>query len=219
MRDEQVIEAESVEAWFYPLAWGATLSSHDWMPLYVNRLLTSDFVAYAIAEDRREDIGTALLLWSESLKQDPAGTLPDDDIALARLAGYGPDVAAWRSARGGALYGWRSCFIDGEHHGVGGGAGRLGHPVIAEICRDMYRRKRGRDQSRDAAAFNTLKSRIRTKLKAIGSSRLAGNEFLVEQIARWLREYGHYATEDNIRAAIEALNGVPKVVEGGFGGK
>lgn len=198
--------------WAYPLSWGETLSSHDWVPLYINRLLTSDFVAYALAEGRRADIGTALILWSESFKQDPAGTLPDDDVALARLAGYGGDVAAWRAVRAGALYGWSVCHIDGERVAAGHNKARLGHPVIASICHDMYKRKRGRDQNRTAGAFATLKSRVKAKLAAKGNGRAADNPYLVEQIAAWLRDSSLYCTPDNVAAGLEAVAGVPRVV-------
>ncbi|TQS73306.1 DUF1376 domain-containing protein [Rhodobacteraceae bacterium] len=201
-----------MEYWAYPLEWGATLSNHDWMPLLVNKLLSSKFVAKVCAEDRRADLGTALILWSESLKQNPAGTLPDDDVELARLAGYGPDLAGWRAARDGALYGWRPCEIDGERFGSGGDDCRLGHPVIADICMDMYKRKRGRDQSRETANLNTLKSRVRTKLRSIKQTRMAENGQIVDGVAIWLRDGGHYCTDDNVRAALEALQGVPKVV-------
>ena len=199
--------------WAYPLSWGETLSSHDWVPLYINRLLNSDFVAYALAEGRRADIGTALLLWSESIKQDPAGTLPDDDVALARLAGFGTDIEGWRAAKRGALYGWSVCHIDGEHVSAGRDrAKRLGHPVIAAICHDMYKRKRGRDQSREAGALATLKSRVKAKLKAVGQVRASENQYLVEQISGWLRDSSLYCTEDNVRAGLEAVAGIPKVV-------
>lgn len=199
--------------WAYPLSWGETLSSHDWVPLYINRLLNSDFVAYALAEGRRADIGTALLLWSESIKQDPAGTLPDDDVALARLAGFGADVEAWQQARHGALYGWSVCHIDGEHVSAGRDrAKRLGHPVIASICHDMYKRKRGREQSRAAGGFAVLKSRVKVKLKAIGQVRASENPNLVEQIAAWLRDASLYCTDDNVRAGLDTVAGVPRVV-------
>lgn len=48
----------------------------------------------------------AIELWWESRQQVPAGSLPDDDIALTRLAGYGRDIASWRAIRPDALYGW-----------------------------------------------------------------------------------------------------------------
>lgn len=198
--------------WAYPLEWGDTLSNHDWVPLYVNRLLGSRFVSHAIAEDRRADIGTALLLWSASFAQDPAGTLPDDDIELAQLAKFGADVEAWRKVRKGVLYGWSFCHVDGERMGGSGADRRLGHPMIAAICKDMYKRKRGRDQSREAGNVAVLRTRVKAKLKAIGQNRASENPNVVEQLATWLRQFGLYCTEDNVRSGLEAVAGVPKVV-------
>ncbi|WP_319022291.1 hypothetical protein [Pseudooceanicola spongiae] len=102
------------ETWCYPLQWGDTLSNHDWIPLYINRLLTSDFIAYSVAEGRRADIATALILWSESFKQGPAGTLPDDHVQLAQIARFRSDIEGWNAARDGVLHGWQAKQIDGE---------------------------------------------------------------------------------------------------------
>jgi hypothetical protein len=205
----ELTEAFDVEFWAYPLQWGDTLSSHDWFPMFSKRFLASDFVAYACAENRRADIGTAVILWNAAFDQDPAGTLPDDDVALARLAGYGADIASWRAQREGVLYGWRPVHVDGE---VRRNAPRLGHPTIAEICRDMFKRKRGREQGREAAQLAVRKSRLRKVMRSIGSARLAENDQVVESAARWLSESSLYCTEDNVRAALEVAAGIPKVV-------
>ncbi len=201
--------------WAYPLRHGDRLQSYDWMPLYVDRLLSSHFVASAIYNGRRQDISTALLLWAASMKQDPAGTLPDDDIELAQLARFGTDVEGWREARTGALYGWRSVHIDDAPVGA---RPRLGHPLIAEIARDQFSRKRGRERGREFAAWATMKSRVRSKLREAKHARIAENEFAVEQIAQWLRDNDLYVTTENVRVAMEAVMGGPKVVSMNGGG-
>ncbi|MDT1061888.1 DUF1376 domain-containing protein [Paracoccus sp. CPCC 101403] len=195
--------------WAYPLRYGDRLQSFDWMPLYVERLLSSRFVASAIYEGRRQDIGTALLLWSASLKQNPAGTLPDDDIELAQLARFGADVDGWREARDGALYGWRAVHIDDAPPGEGP---RLAHPLIAEIAEEQFRRKRGRERGREVAAWATMKSRVRSKLREAKHGRIAGNDYAVEQIASWIRDSDLYVTSENVRVAMETVLGTPKVV-------
>ena len=184
--------------WAYPLRHGDRLQSYDWMPLYVDRLLSSHFVASAIYNGRRQDISTALLLWAASMKQDPAGTLPDDDIELAQLARFGTDIEGWREARAGALYGWRAVHIDDAPPGA---RPRLGHPLIAEIARDQFSRKRGRATLREAK-----------------HARIAENEFAVEQIAQWLRDNDLYVTTENVRVAMETVMGGPKVVSMNGGG-
>ena len=58
------------------------------------------------------------LLICASWHQEPAASLPDDDVELAKLAGFGRMVGAWRALKEGALYGWVRCSD-----------GRLYHPV------------------------------------------------------------------------------------------
>ncbi|MFG6083820.1 hypothetical protein ACEUZ9_000052 [Paracoccus litorisediminis] len=201
--------------WAYPLRHGDRLQSYDWMPLYVERLLSSRFVAAAIYNGRRQDIGTALLLWAACMKQNPAGTLPDDDIELAQLARFGADVDGWREAREGALYGWRPVHIDDAPPGAGP---RLAHPLIAEIAQEQFSRKRGRERGREVAAWATMKSRVRSKLRDAKHARIAENDYAVDQIAQWLRDNDLYVTLENVRVAMETVMGGPKVVSiGGEG--
>lgn len=204
-----MIEGEG-EFWVYPLQYGDRLPNFDWMPLYGERLLSSRFVASAIHARRREDIGTALLLWAASMKQNPAGTLPDDDVELAHLAGFGADVDGWRDARAGlALYGWQPVHVQDMPPKT---APRLAHQVLAEIAVDQFRRKRGRERGREAAAWATAKFRVRSKLREIKHDRIAGNDYAVDQVAQWLRDHDLYVTTENVRCAIETVLGSPKVV-------
>ncbi|MFD1913815.1 DUF1376 domain-containing protein [Halodurantibacterium flavum] len=203
------------EFWAYPLQMGDTLSNHEWIPLYVNRLLTSQFVADAIAAGRREDIGTALILWCESFKLDPAGALPDNDVQLARLAGFGSDIEAWLRARPGALYGWRVTHVEGDDRP---GRRWLGHEMIARIAVDMHRRKSGRDQAREAGRMAMLRSRVRAKLRSLGRANLADNDHVVATVADWLDKSKLYCTAENVAAGMEEVAGVPRVVRR-IGGK
>ncbi|AXQ93189.1 DUF1376 domain-containing protein [Cereibacter azotoformans] len=212
MQSDHPHETEVIgDFWEYPLAFGETLSSHEWVPLHINRLLTSRFVARALAEGRRADIGTALLLWCEAFRQDPAGTLPDNDFELARLAGFGADIEGWRAARAGALYGWRETHIVNEDSASDNP--RLGHPMIAGIARDMHRRKRGRDQARTEGAKAVARTRVKKKLLEINCTRAAESADVVTAIADWLGERDLYITSDNVRAAFEATRGGPKLVQ------
>lgn len=197
--------------WLYPLRYGDRLSNHDWVPLYVNRLLTSDFIAYAVAEDRRADIGTALILWAESFKQDPAGTLPDDDVQLAQIARFGRDIEGWRAVRSGALHGWAQVHIpDAED----GDPVRLGHSVIAGIVSDMHKRKAGRDQARENNRLSQLRSRVRAKLVALKYPKhITSNDQVIRTLAEWLDAAGLFCSDDNVRAGMEAAVGIPRVVD------
>lgn len=93
------------------------LSDFQYMELDVRRLRDSKFSASATADSFR----AAILLWCAAWHQVPAASLPDDDIELANLAGYGRVVKEWKKVRSGALHGFVKCSD-----------GRLYHPVIAE---------------------------------------------------------------------------------------
>lgn len=86
------------------------------MPLDVQRLRDSDLMLEA-----PEAIIAALHLWMAAWHQVPAASLPDDDRSLARYAGYGRSLAAWREVRDAALRGWVHCSD-----------GRLYHRTLAE---------------------------------------------------------------------------------------
>lgn len=194
------------ETWWYPLKYGDTLSNHDWIPLYINRLLTSRFVAYAVAEGRREDIGTALLLWSGSFRENPAGTLPDDDIELAQIAKFGADVDGWRAARAGAMHGWQPVEIDGSEPGSGR---RLGHPLISEIALDMHKRKRGRDHAREAGRMAQVRTRVRKKLTEMPLPKhLKNSAQVVDQVTGYLSNSGLFVTSENVRIALSETIGL-----------
>lgn len=86
-------------------------------PLFRARLFGSSFHARATDSEWRAGV----TLWLKSWDQVPAGSLPEDDIELCRLAELGRDAKAWKKLKGGALRGWTLCSD-----------GRLYHPVVAE---------------------------------------------------------------------------------------
>lgn len=93
------------------------LSDFQYMELDVRRLRDSNFAASTNADAFRAGI----LLWCAAWHQVPAASLPDNDIELANLAGYGRVVKEWKKVRNQALHGFVKCSD-----------GRLYHPVIAE---------------------------------------------------------------------------------------
>lgn len=118
----------------YSLLPGETLSSTSSVPFDFKRFLTSTFTAEAIVLGCRADAFTAVVLWMESFRQDPAGTLPNDDLSLARLAGFGADLDAWIRAKPFALYGWSPVHVTGTDH-----YSYLYHPLIEQIAHDLVR--------------------------------------------------------------------------------
>lgn len=102
------------------------LRDFPFMPLDVGRLRDSDFAAVSNADEFR----AGLLLLCAAWHQLPAGSLPNDDVILARLAGYGRVQEHWLAVREGALRGWVECS---DH--------RLYHPVISEKALTAWNRK------------------------------------------------------------------------------
>lgn len=104
------------------------LRDFQFMPLDVRRLRDSKLVAVRSPEE----VVAAILLWSASWHQQPASSLPDDDVELSSLAGYGGvrGVALFRKIKGGALYGFVLCAD-----------GRWYHPVVAEKAADGWNAK------------------------------------------------------------------------------
>lgn len=105
------------------------LRDFAFMPLDVRRLRDSDTAAI----DDPEAFRAAVMLWCASWHSIPAASVPDDDLLLCRLAGYGRDMKTWTKARdNGALRGFIKCSD-----------GRLYHHVIADKALDAWSRKEG----------------------------------------------------------------------------
>lgn len=102
------------------------LTDFAFMPLDVRRLRDSRFTA-TIGPDAFK---VGLLLWCASWHQVPAASLPDDDVELAQLAGFGRVVREWKKVRAAALYGWVACSD-----------GRLYHPTVAEKALESWESK------------------------------------------------------------------------------
>lgn len=93
------------------------LRDFQYMELDVRRLRDSRFGAEVSGDAFRAGV----MLWCAAWHQVPAGSLPDDDIELANLAGYGRFVKEWRKVRAEALQGFVPCSD-----------GRLYHEVVCE---------------------------------------------------------------------------------------
>jgi hypothetical protein len=72
----------------WPLRRGDTLSNHDRFPFHGHRFLAPKFLATCLMGKRRADVGTAVMLWSELMRQDPSGTLPERYVELASLGRF-----------------------------------------------------------------------------------------------------------------------------------
>lgn len=90
------------------------LQDFPFTPMFRAKLFGSSFHA------RVSDAGwrAGVTLWLKSWDQVPAGTLPDDEIDLCRLAELGRDLKTWRKLAKEALWGWFICADGRMHHKV-----------------------------------------------------------------------------------------------------
>lgn len=190
----------------WPLKRGDTLSNHDWFPFYGHRFLSSGFLAKAVMEGRRADVGTALVLWSEAMRQDPAGTLPNDDLELASLARFS-SVEDWMAVRAGVMHGWVPVLVEDDRSAEQGV--RLGHAgFLQQVVEQMHRRKQGRDGAREASRLAVRKSRIRKKLLEMRiPDHVATSDQVILGLAEYFEQSDLYVTPDNLRAALSELFG------------
>lgn len=86
-------------------------------PLFRSRLFGSSFHAQSNDSEWRAGV----TLWLKSWDQVPAGSLPNNEVELCRLAELARDIKTWKKLRDGALRGWVLCTD-----------GRLYHPVVSE---------------------------------------------------------------------------------------
>lgn len=96
------------------------------MELDVQMLRDSRFAAEVDAEAFRAGV----LLWCAAWHQVPAASLPNNDIELSNLAGFGRVVKEWKKVRDQAL----SSFVECSD-------GRLYHPTVAEKANAAWRAK------------------------------------------------------------------------------
>lgn len=103
------------------------LRNYRFMSLDVVRLRDS---RVGLMEDA-EAFRAAVFSWCAAWHQLPAASLPDDDVELCRLLGYGRELKRWcRLRANGALHGWVKCSD-----------GRLYHPVVAEKAVEAWDNK------------------------------------------------------------------------------
>jgi hypothetical protein len=128
------------------------LRNFHYMPLDVVRLRDSDIAGVEDGEVFR----AAVLAWCAAWHQVPAASLPDDDAVLARLTGYGRDLATWKRVReAGALRGFVRCSD-----------GRLYHPVVAEKALEAWEKK-GRQAERTRRATEAAAERARVRRESV----------------------------------------------------
>lgn len=112
----------------------------EWMPLYGHRLFASDFDAHASDAEFR----AAMTLWWAAWNQVPGASLPDDEVALCRLAGLGRDLDSWRRLRERALHGFVRCADGRLYHRA---LSALALPAWDRRQKDRKRKERWKERS------------------------------------------------------------------------
>ena len=112
--------------------------------MYRGRLFGSSFHA------RVSDAGwrAGVTLWLKSWDKVPAGTLPDDEVDLCRLAELGRDIKEWRKVAKEALHGWFKCSDE-----------RLHHRTVAEGVLEAWQRKTSQRERTEAARLAKVAKR------------------------------------------------------------
>lgn len=136
-----------------PVPTHVDLRGMTYMPLDVLRLRDSRMANHPNPEVFR----SAVLLWCASWHQVPAGSLPNDDVELARFAGFGRDHQGWLAIREEALHGFVECSD-----------ARFYHRVVAEKALSAWGKKWDRPekaQERSEHASKAAKSRWKKNKK------------------------------------------------------
>lgn len=113
-----------------------------YMPLRVAALRESDLATMSTGDEFK----AAVMLWTASWSEVPAGSLKDDDRWLAGKARI--DLATWSSVKEMALHGWVKCSD-----------GRLYHPVISALALEALPGHRAFCDKRDKGVTRKRKER------------------------------------------------------------
>lgn len=162
------------------------LRDFPFMPLDITRLFNSEFHARASDAEWR----AGLTLWLKSFHQVPAGSVPDDDVSLARLAELGRDVKAWKKVRATALHGWIKCSD-----------GRFYHPVVAEKAAEAWTGKKSQRARTAKARLQALLSRLSKTSDTMDFANIEGS------IQTLLNDLSQYLPQTEITAITESVTG------------
>lgn len=128
------------------------LRDYPFMPLDVARLRDSDLITKTTGDEFK----AAVMLWCAAWHQLPPGSLPNDEKALAKFAGFGntPGPGAmrdWKRLRAGALHGFILCTD-----------GRLYHPVVSEKAIEGWNGKLKTRYKRECERIRKAAQRTKT---------------------------------------------------------
>jgi hypothetical protein len=136
---------------------GCDLRDFPHTPIFRARLFGSSFHARATDGEWRAGV----TLWLKSWDQVPAGSLPDDDIELCRLAELARDLKTWKKIKSGSLRGCIKCSDE-----------RLYHPVVAEYVNHALESKAAQRSKTAKARIAALEKHLEKANDAIDKERI-----------------------------------------------
>jgi hypothetical protein len=89
-----------------------TLATFPWAPARLEFLSSHPLALAQAAEPFR----ALVLLIAHAWRKVPAMTVPNDDVQMASMAGFGRDVAAWLAVRDAVMHEWILCADNRWHH-------------------------------------------------------------------------------------------------------
>ncbi len=162
----------------YPLPREFRMPTHYFVAWWHNRWLNSTLHLTGSYEVQ----GVAVALYSIAQNQSPMGTLPCDDLIIARLLRL--DLAHWQDLQRRAvppLHGWYRVNCEGEI--------RWAHPVVLEMLLDARDRAEKRRLSTEGRSVAKRIERMVKALAGMGVDKsLLANQAMVEAMDRWLEE-------------------------------
>ena len=160
----------------YPLSADFRMPTHYFVAWWHNRWLNSDMHLTGSYEVQ----GVAVALYSIAQNQSPMGTLPCDDVLLARHLRLDP--ARWADLCRSAvspLHGWHLVNCEGEV--------RWAHPVVLEVILEAREFANLRRMSNEDRAVQKRLERLRRALGEIGVDKvLLADRVVIEAMDEWL---------------------------------
>ncbi|KPU83713.1 hypothetical protein JI58_08010 [Marinosulfonomonas sp. PRT-SC04] len=182
----------------YPIRSDQRLENHFYVEFHQRRWLNSTF--RMLAEPEVRAYGFDLFFIAQD--QSPVGTLPCDDLLLAKYLGI--DIERWKAAcerKISPLYNWSEVVCDT-------GEVRLAHAVVTEMVIKAIGFKAASSVRREAGRQRKRFSDLREKIERIGAKQMMNNEGFIERLDEWLLKNRpeQNRTENVVRDGLDALS-------------
>ncbi|KPU83606.1 hypothetical protein JI58_08295 [Marinosulfonomonas sp. PRT-SC04] len=178
----------------YPITSDQRLESHFYVEFHQRRWLNSTF--RMLAEPEVRAYGFDLFFIAQD--QSPVGTLPCDDLLLAKHLGI--DIERWKAAcerKISPLYNWSEVVCDT-------GEVRYAHRVVTEMAIKALGSKVRNTERKEAARQRKRFKDLTLVIERLGSTKLLMAGGFIDRFDEWLLEHraNQNRTEGMIREAL-----------------